>query len=219
MKRTILIGAMVLGFIFVANMVFGDFYVIPTRPHIAGTEIKSLPYTIPSSGFYFITRDLTSTGDGITVEADNVTIDLMGFSLIGSDVGDGIDMDGRANVEVRNGTVKGFGYNGVREQSSNGKSHRIIGLKVHGNGATGILLYGSGHLIKDCTASDNDYVGIYAGKGCAVIGNITCFNNVGMCFTEHCLVDGNTAYGNDNLNRWPCSTCTFGLNEEDGYLP
>jgi hypothetical protein len=220
MKKTILIGAMILGFVFVANIVFGNFYVIPTRPRIAGTEITSLPYTIPSSGFYFITRDLTSTGDGITVNADNVTIDLMGFSLIGSDNGYGIHMDGRANVEIRNGSVRGFGYSGVYEQDDvNGKNHRIIGLRVYGNGASGICLYGSGHLVKDCTSSDNDYVGIYVGKGCAVIGNIACFNNDGIFLNGDCLVDGNTAYDNDNLNRWTCATCTFGPNEEDGYLP
>ena len=199
MKRTILIGAMVLGFILVANIAFGNFYVIPTRPRIAGTEIKSLPYTISSSGFYFITRDLISPGDGITVNADNVTIDLMGFSLIGpgSGTGTGIYMSDRANVEVRNGTVRAFGHHGIHENHYNGKNHRIIGVRANGNGIAGIQLNGLSHLVKDCTASDNNDCGIYVYKGCTVTGN-TAYSNqfTGICGFVGCTVTGNTAYSN-----------------------
>ena len=201
MKRTILLGAMVLGFILVANIAFGNFYVIPTRPRIAGTEIKSLPYTISSSGFYFITRDLTSTGDGITVNANDVTIDLMGFSLIGpgSGTGTGIYMSDRANVEVRNGTVRNFGDCGIHEYSYNGKNHRIIGVRASGNGWAGIRLCGSGHLVKDCTASDNNYSGIYARYGCTVTGNTAYSNQIdGINASYGCILTGNTALNNQN---------------------
>ena len=50
----------------------------------ARTIISALPYTITASGSYYLTGNLTATGSGagITVSADNVTIDLNGFALI-----------------------------------------------------------------------------------------------------------------------------------------
>lgn len=56
-----------------------EFYVIPVGGPRVGTEIKSLPYTITTPGFYYLTKNLTATGTGITVNAGDVTIDLMGF--------------------------------------------------------------------------------------------------------------------------------------------
>ena len=230
MKRTILIGAMVLGFIFVANIVFGDFYVIPTRPKIAGTEITSLPYKISSPGFYYITRDLTSTGAGIVVEADNVTIDLMGFSLIGlpgtgkgSSTGNGIFMSGRANVEVRNGTVRDFGLSGIYEDTVvKGMNHRIISVRSNGNGGAGIYIEGQNHLIKDCTASNNGDVGICAEYGSRVTGN-TAYKNQhdGVKVCHYCTVTGNTAYenGGDGISTsYGCTVRgnTASQNQEDG---
>jgi hypothetical protein len=96
-----------------------------TEPRI---PISSLPFTIDTPGSYYLTGDLTSTGHGIIVEADHVTIDLNGFSLIGSDSGiySGIYMVERSNVEIRNGTVTGFKGGGIDEW--NGKGHRVISV-------------------------------------------------------------------------------------------
>ena len=47
------------------------------------TPISSLPHTITESGSYYVTGNLSSTGDGIVIEASGVTVDLMGFSLTG----------------------------------------------------------------------------------------------------------------------------------------
>src|SRR5215469_10506728 len=50
----------------------------------ARTPISSLPFTIGSSGSYYLAASLTGSGgnDGITVNADDVTVDLNGFALI-----------------------------------------------------------------------------------------------------------------------------------------
>jgi hypothetical protein len=124
------------------------FYVIPTRA-TPGTSITSLPYPINASGYYYLTRNLTSTGsDGITVNAANVTIDLMGFTLSGPATNNytGITISA-SNVEVRNGTVNGW-QTGI---SSGSGGSRAIGVRAVEN-TWGIILSNDA-LIKGCTAS------------------------------------------------------------------
>ena len=64
------------------------------------TPISSLPYIITQPGSYYLTSDLTMTTDvnGITVDANHVTIDLMGFSLIGP--GQGYLLMGQAKINL-----------------------------------------------------------------------------------------------------------------------
>jgi len=49
------------------------------------TPISSVPFTISAPGSYYVTTNLTPGADqnGIVVAADNVTIDLNGFTLFG----------------------------------------------------------------------------------------------------------------------------------------
>lgn len=55
------------------------------------TPISALPFTISAGGSYYLTGNLTSAGgDGITVTAGNVTIDLNGFAMLGAVGGRGI---------------------------------------------------------------------------------------------------------------------------------
>ncbi len=185
--------------------------------------ISSLPYTISTSGSYYITGDLTATGTGITVNADNVTIDLMGYSLIGPGSGAnyGIYMSQRSNVEVRNGTVRDFSDYGIYEASTTaGKGHRFISVRAVSNGGHGICLSTSrGNLVKDCTAVENGAIGIRAGYGSTVTGNTAYYNQKhGIELGGQNLVDQNTAYLNNqsggsyvnmDLTR---TDCTYGVN-------
>jgi len=240
MRRLFLIFIAIFGTFWFVNTVSADFYVIPAGGRGVGTKLSSLPTTISTPGFYSLTGDLNSEGSGITVNADNVTIDMMGFSLIGpgSGGGSGIYMNLRSNVEIRNGTVKDF-YSGINEVNV-GQNHRIINVRVVGNRSIGISLAGDGHLVKDCTVSGNDNDGISVASGCTVTGNTVCYNGddgirvwsgctvIGNTVYEneangirislaHCLVDRNTAYSNNQsgggyTNITSCPTCTFGLN-------
>jgi hypothetical protein len=47
------------------------------------TAISSLPFTITNSGSYYLAASLSGSSgqSGITVQADNVTLDLNGFAL------------------------------------------------------------------------------------------------------------------------------------------
>jgi hypothetical protein len=152
-----------------------NFYVIATGPPPVGTKIISLPYTITSPGYYYLGSNLSySGGDAITVSADNVTIDLGGFSLTGPSNNNyaGVSMLSRSNVEVRNGTITGWAFGVV----GNGSNLRMIGVRANGD-TYGINLGGTGHLIKGCMASQGSFGtgwGISIGQGtisnCIVMG-------------------------------------------------
>ncbi len=70
--------------------------------------IDRLPFTIADSGSYVVTRDLAyADGNGINVTADNVTIDLNGFTLDGVNQNtNGIHAIGRRSLSVVNGTLR-----------------------------------------------------------------------------------------------------------------
>jgi hypothetical protein len=202
------------------------FYVIGGGSPTVGTKITSLPYIIASPGFYFLGQNLAYSGDtnAITVNADNVTLDLMGCSLTNSGAGslsNGIYLEGRNNVEIRNGTVSGFNT-GINESSASGGNHRVISVSANNNtigDAIGIYLLGKGHLVRGCTASNNSYAGIYLASGTitgcvannnpaynmyiqgsgSLLDNVATNSTGGYGFelgTENLLLDGNSAHGN-----------------------
>ena len=172
----------------------------------AATLINSLPYTINSQGSYYINKNLSSTGNGILVKRNNVTIDLRGYTIRGPGTGVnyGIYMQGAGagltNVEIKNGTVRNFGHSGIRESYASGKNHRVINVRAISNGVYGIGLNGSNHLIEGCTVSHNGNVGIYnGGYGSTITGNTSYHNKgAGIHAGDGCTVTGNTAYDNEN---------------------
>src|SRR4051812_3731428 len=60
----------------------------------ARTPITSAAFNISSSGSYYLTTNLYGGSYGIAVGADNVTIDLNGFALIGPGSGTAINVNG-----------------------------------------------------------------------------------------------------------------------------
>ncbi|THB81715.1 MAG: right-handed parallel beta-helix repeat-containing protein [Desulfobacteraceae bacterium] len=202
MGRSILIINLILGLCFFPGASLADFYVI-AGSRAAGEEIKSLPCTISSSGFYYITRNLScgAGSHGITVASDNVTIDLMGFSISGPGTGTyhGIYMNARSNVEIRNGTVTGFGSNGIYEQSQlSGRDHRIYNIRARLNKGGGIIIFGKGAHIVNCTASENTKQGIFAGQRSKVVGNTAIKNKTdGIWGNGASLIARNVSREND----------------------
>lgn len=210
----------------------------PTTPIL---PISSVPCKISVSGFYYLTEDLTATETGITVEANDVTIDLRGQQLTGPGSGDnyGIYMNGCSNVEIRNGTVRSFGSHGIYEASSrSGKGHRLISIQAMSNGGKGIFLKGHSHSVKDCTAAGNsgdgidaDYrstltentayenqgAGIRAQWGCTVAGNTADDNQENGIYTDSsCTVTGNTASHNQGAGIHTSWGCTVTSNTANG---
>ena len=122
-------------------------------------------------------------------------------------------MSGRNNVEVRNGTVRNFGREGIYESSLSGQNHRVINVRVTGNGLagafSGIKLSSKNNLIKDCTVSDNTSYGIYVDIGSTVSGN-TCYNNgySGILTKNGSTIAGNTSSYNGNNGIYAYSGST-----------
>lgn len=181
-----------------------DFYVVVSGGGV-GVKITTVPYTISGPGFYYLGKNLTHIGTthAITVAADNVTLDLMGFSLthtgaVGTERG--IYMNNRANVEIRNGTVSGF-YEGIRENNGAGSKHRVINVRAINNTTSGIFLYGTNHLVKGCDGCNNGTNGIFVEQG--VIADCVAGNNSTYNIRIHAgSVLGNHAFGNALYNFW-----------------
>ncbi len=191
---------------------------IEPRTPIPGSATQVSAFTISQSGSYYLTGNHLCDANGIIIEANNVTIDLCGFSLIGNNTGSGIYMTDRTNVEIRNGTIRNF-YYGINDyynpMTSNGSStnHRIIGVRVLSNVKFGIKLYGPNNEVRGCTASNNgtsaavgsSVWGITVTNNCTVTGNIVNNNGgsamvsawvFGITTGTGCTVTGNTVNGN-----------------------
>jgi hypothetical protein len=101
-----------------------------------------------------------------------VTLDLNGFNVIGSPtvLADGIFIMS-VNVEVRQGTVSGFGRHGIFSRNQrcidcvDAEGLRIIDVRVLGNVFNGIRIESQGALVEGCSAHANG-IGINAqGQG------------------------------------------------------
>jgi len=192
--------------------------------------ILSVPLTISQSGSYYLDENMTHTNrdtNAIEVNADNVTIDLRGHSLIGpsstSGTSNGIHMNGRRNVEIRNGTVTRFGRNGIYEENGDfAVGHRVISVRVVSNGGSGIALNGDNHTVKDCTVSLNGiaqgiwWAGISCGRACSVTGNTVSYNGGaivhalgvdGISTDAGCTIADNTVGFNEGSGIWPFHGC------------
>lgn len=175
------------------------------------TPIMSVPITITQSGSYYLAKNLTSDSNGIIVEANNVTIDLCGFTLTGPGPGSnyGVNTNDGRNIEIRNGTIRNFGVCGVKGGKNYNGNSCIIGIKSLSNGGSGIYLNTANNIVKDCIVSDNgaashnDVYGIFCLSNSKVIGNLVLNNGssatgngVKGIDARESIITGNTVSGN-----------------------
>jgi len=149
---------------------------------ITGGDFPGYPITINAPGSYRLTGNLQGAlnNDAIDIVSDDVTLDLNGFTLTGGGglINDGIVIAAK-NVEVRNGTIRGFTRNGIFT-NINTQYIRVIGVAAIGNTIFGIDLQGQGNIIDGCTVLNNGN-GLRAFEGSLVINSIARANtNMGL---------------------------------------
>ena len=140
-------------------------------------DFGGFPVWITQSGSYRLTGDLIPPSgiDGINIFADNVTLDLNGFGVLGSGevgVNDGISLSD-PNVEIRNGSVRGFLRHGIFGVGAGSTHARVIDVRAYNNQLGGIWLEGEASLVDRCSTFDNGWYGIRAsGNGSLVTNSV-----------------------------------------------
>jgi len=104
---TILLGAF-LAFIAQAPTAAAE---IDGRTVIPAAAKPQETFSIDQPGSYYLGGNRHAADTAIKVLTNNVTIDLNGFCLVGSETGKthGVFLQGVRNVEIRNGTLMNFG--------------------------------------------------------------------------------------------------------------
>ena len=163
---------------------------------------------INSSGSYYLTADKTTSGLGrssITVNADYVTIDLMGFSLVGNAFQDyGINIQGKSHITVRNGKIHNFTKHGIYQPNNTSEYIKISDIHIVSNGLpisslsyAGIYLKGQYHTIKECVVSKNGNEGIRVIGGSEIRNNVVNENvGDGIWSNSSSVIIGNRIRGN-----------------------
>jgi hypothetical protein len=203
---------------------------------LPGTPISSLPFTITEPGHYYLTRSLTSPGaaNGIAIDSDHVTLDLMGFTLFGP--GTATDSAAittkltsvppqRRQVVIRNGHIRSWrrginGQNAVYSEVADmtvtdawygvavGIASRVHDCIVAGTTQQGLIAFGS-VVIERCTIVDNAGTGvIMVGNDNRVSGNYIKNNNVSGNLFYDLEIYGPYSLVSDNKLGWAVSEST-----------
>jgi hypothetical protein len=146
--------------------------------------------TISTPGSYYLTANISITaGNAITITADNVTLDLNGFtvsSIEAAATGTGILLSGaRRHIHILNGHIKGnvtqsggnysgsgFG-SGIAFSGPSPANVRVSGVSVSGCRLEGIYLARTSTVVESCTV---DTVG-----GAGIIATVVSSSNARDC--------------------------------------
>ena len=131
--------------------------------------------SISAGGYYFLENDLVAAGTCLVIEADFVTIDLGGYSLIGSSSGIGISDESipRTGTTIINGTITGF--------------------------ADAIILGASeGTVLRNVRVVDNPGFGMRLGPMSTVLSSQAIRNGYGIVAECPSSISGNSAWDNES---------------------
>jgi hypothetical protein len=158
-------------------------------------------FRITAAGSYYLTGNFTGEPgkNDIFVEANNVTIDLNGFTMTGAGdhgaISTALTLPTVENTTVRNGTVTNWGFAiALRDKA------RVERVSAVRNVVDGISA-GNGSLIVECIASSNGQNGFSVG-GSSAIRDSTARENGGNgmaasseLVVSNCNFSGNTGIG------------------------
>jgi parallel beta-helix repeat protein len=148
----------------------------PRTPISVPVLPATYPITISISGSYYLITNLSVTsGDAIDITANDVTLDLNGFTISSSFSSAGgsgaainlANSSGNADVTIVNGHISGpnsvSGFNTGIASSGNPSNIRVSGVSLAGIGGDGIdLATGSSTVIESCTGHYIYSIGIAA---------------------------------------------------------
>ena len=184
------------------------------------TPISSLPYLITQPGSYYLTTNLQGVAGqhGITIAAEDVSLDLGGWELRGTGGSlSGIQMNPALKPHVHNGSITGWGQDGIN--GTNGGGGMIEDIRAFYNTRHGIT-FNSGSHIRRCIAGGNGGTGIATSNGVEVDDCVSGGNGqhgiaVGTSSNvRRCLASGNgtagsgsgiTGGGLDGINIIECN--------------
>jgi hypothetical protein len=184
-------------------------------------------FKITQPGSYYLTGNITGVvgKHGIEIAASGVTLDLMGFDMVGVPgmgffSGVTVSGSGLTNIAVKNGSVRnwegeaGVDMTGVfinsncRVEGVLASGNTGIGIRTGGGGTvTGCSAFGNGGVginvlngeVTHCTAFNNTASGISVGTGGLVADCVARLNSVdGIRCANECMIRGNTCSGNGN---------------------
>jgi parallel beta-helix repeat protein len=162
---------------------------------------SDLPLTITQPGSYYFAESISTAGGGITIDSDDVTIDLMGYTLSGG-TGRGIEVVvEHNNIEVRNGVVTGWSEDGIGLWSTIGV--RVVNVRSDGNGHIGIGC-GANCTVDGCVVQNNGQGGVTTGGGGRVVSTTAYSNgsaayNCGIKTESRSLVKDSVATHNNDV--------------------
>jgi hypothetical protein len=148
----------------------------PPAGPVAPTQrflIHTLPFNVTQPGSYVVTRNLAGVPgqNGISILADDVTIDLNGFALVGNGGLEGISdlFVARRNLLIMNGTIRDWANAGAFLTFST--NCQLRNLRLHNNNLEGLTLGDKNHVV-NCTIDGNTTTtrGINVGDGCTLEG-------------------------------------------------
>ncbi len=139
------------------------------------TEITALPFTITAQGIYCLKQNLNvnlATGNAITVNAGNVTIEFNGWRVnnqaaLATTEANGVFAANRKNITLRDGFIRGF-ENGVfldETVADASGSHLVEDMKIADSAAFAMIVEGDLSIVRN-----NRVIGVGGGSNSVVFG-------------------------------------------------
>jgi hypothetical protein len=183
---------------------------------------RSFPIAIDSPGTYRLKKNIVvpdADTTAIVITADDVTLDLNGFTISGpttctggppvtdcSPTGIGLGISSsNEGITVMNGTVRGMGTFGV----SLGARAHVENVQAVSNGCAGIQITDHGK-VNGCNASFNGRNGIISHFGNMVSGNTTV--GTGVIGSPNCTYAGFSGTG---IEGWADSILTGNISRQN----
>lgn len=147
--------------------------------------ISTLPYVVTAGGSYVLKHSFKlnmSSGNAIEIKADNVTIDLLGYTVDNQGAGtgttaNGVYSTGFTNIKIKNGRISGFNTGihlspGSGPLTDNYCGYIVEGIAASANTDFGVQVNGLGNIVRN-----NQVIGSRTGIMVGRVGQSTVINN------------------------------------------